>query len=112
MGQNGQAADRIAVSVVYSPAPRQIKSMSLLLEAGASVADALQAAQQQGLDIEGWQVGVWGRKAAPTRRLLDGDRIELYRALQVDPKKARRERFKKQGVGVAGLFSRKKQNSS
>jgi putative ubiquitin-RnfH superfamily antitoxin RatB of RatAB toxin-antitoxin module len=42
------------------------------------------------------------------QRVRDGDRIEIYRPLKVDPKVARRERFRKQGSRSAGLFARKR----
>ena len=38
------------------------------------------------------EVGIWGRACAMTRRLEDGDRVELYRPLMVEPKEARRVR--------------------
>jgi putative ubiquitin-RnfH superfamily antitoxin RatB of RatAB toxin-antitoxin module len=34
--------------------------------------------------------------------------VEVYRELLVDPKVARRERFRKQGSRAAGLFARRK----
>jgi putative ubiquitin-RnfH superfamily antitoxin RatB of RatAB toxin-antitoxin module len=34
--------------------------------------------------------------------------LEFYRALRVDPKVARRERFNKQGSRGAGLFSKRR----
>ena len=60
------------------------------------------------LDISQSVVGVWGRKARPDQSLRDRDRIEIYRALQVDPKVARRERFVKQGARTTGLFAKKR----
>ena len=40
--------------------------------------------------------------------LHDGDRVEIYRRLTVDPKVARRERFTKQGAKKAGLFTKRR----
>ena len=40
--------------------------------------------------------GVWGRLQAPDWLLRNGDRVEVYRALTVDPKEARRLRYKRQ----------------
>jgi putative ubiquitin-RnfH superfamily antitoxin RatB of RatAB toxin-antitoxin module len=40
--------------------------------------------------------------------LHDNDRVEIYRALGIDPKAARRERFTRQGARTAGLFSKKR----
>ncbi len=53
-------------------------------------------------------VGVWGRKASASQVLRERDRIEIYRPLQVDPKVARRERFRKQGARTSGLFAHKR----
>ena len=102
---------RISVTVLYSPAARQVCEWDLSLGAGACVLQALHAS---GLgrfvaDAELGQlpVGIWGRKARLDTLLRHGDRVEVYRPLQVDPKLARRERFRKQGVRAAGLFARR-----
>ncbi|HZY18612.1 MAG TPA: RnfH family protein [Ramlibacter sp.] len=91
------------VTVTHSPAPRQVLEQSLQLPDGATVADALRAC---GLRLpEGAGVGVWGRQADVDHALREGDRVEVYRSLLVDPKVARRERFKRQGARAAGLFA-------
>lgn len=96
------------VEVLVSWEARQVDSLSLELTEGARVAQALTAAQAAGWAIDGLAVSVWGRIAAPDARLREGDRIELTRALRVDPKVARRERFKRQGSRAAGLFARRR----
>ena len=105
----------INITVVYSPAPRQVQEHALTLPSGSSVADALKAAVAQGMlanvsaiDLALLPVGVWGRKAALNAVLQDHDRMEVYRALKVDPKVARRERFVKQGAKKAGLFAQRR----
>jgi putative ubiquitin-RnfH superfamily antitoxin RatB of RatAB toxin-antitoxin module len=91
------------VTVCHSPGPRQVREQVLDLADGATVADALRCC---GLSpAEGEIVGIWGRRAADAQVLRDGDRVELVRPLQVDPKVARRERFRRQGSRAAGLFS-------
>jgi sulfur carrier protein len=40
--------------------------------------------------------------------LQDGDRLEIYRPLKVDPKVARRERFARQGAKTTGLFAKRR----
>ncbi|MDH4061149.1 MAG: RnfH family protein [Aquincola sp.] len=85
----------IAVELVYSAAPRQIERVTLQLCEGATLAEALQASgvlQRHGLAADGLQCGIWGRQAPPSRALRDGDRVEVYRPLEVDPKEARRRR--------------------
>ena len=52
--------------------------------------------------------GIWGRVVEKTTVLQHQDRVEVYRALKVDPKVARRERFAKQGARTTGLFASKR----
>ena len=97
--------------VLYSPAPREVLEWEVVLAPGATVLQALQAsglsAAFPDLDLHEANLGVWGRRARPEQLLRDGDRVEVYRPLKVDPKLARRERFRRQGVRAAGLFARK-----
>jgi putative ubiquitin-RnfH superfamily antitoxin RatB of RatAB toxin-antitoxin module len=58
------------------------------------------------------QPGIWGRKVPWTQLVNANDRIELYRPLKVDPKVARRQRFKRQGKGRTGLFANRKSGSA
>ncbi len=89
----------LRVELVYSPAARQVQRMSLELPSGSCVADALNASgwlTQHGLTSDKLRCGVWGRAQPLDHILRDGDRIELYRPLRVDPKEARRLRYKRQ----------------
>jgi putative ubiquitin-RnfH superfamily antitoxin RatB of RatAB toxin-antitoxin module len=99
------AESLLHVCVTYSPGPRDVREWQLELPAGSTVADALAASGVEASDLT---IGVWGRKAAATQALRDRDRVEIYRPLQVDPKVARRERFRSQGARATGLFARKK----
>jgi uncharacterized protein len=95
------AADHasLRVEVAYSPAPRQVQVVTLDLAAGCSVADALRASgllERHALALEGSRCGIWGRVQPLDGLLRDGDRVELYRPLSVDPKQARRLRYKRQ----------------
>jgi putative ubiquitin-RnfH superfamily antitoxin RatB of RatAB toxin-antitoxin module len=58
------------------------------------------------------QPGIWGKKVPWTQVVQADDRIELYRPLKVDPKVARRQRFKRQGKGRTGLFANRKSGSA
>lgn len=98
------------VTVTYSPGPREVLEWAVDLPEGATVRDAVLAS--------GWQVGrpgeepvdvgIWGRRCTPQQAVREGDRVEVYRPLLVDPKVARRERFRKQGARAAGLFARRR----
>lgn len=90
------AAALITVEVVRCDGPHGFETEPLALPAGASLAQALRASRLcQGLD-ETTEVGVWGRVRARDYALHERDRIELYRPLTVDPKEARRQRYKGQ----------------
>ncbi|MCY7319377.1 MAG: RnfH family protein, partial [Ramlibacter sp.] len=101
----------LSVTVVYSPGPRQLSEWAGKLPHGATVLQALQssAASQviPAFVINAASLGVWGRKAEPGQLLCEGDRVEVYRPLRVDPKVARRERFRAQGARTTGLFANK-----
>ncbi|GIX25266.1 MULTISPECIES: RnfH family protein [Caldimonas] len=89
------------VEVVYAPAPHCVDRVSLDLPEGATVRHALQASgilqRHQGLlDAGGHRVGIWGRLAGLDDALRERDRVEIYRPLKVDPKEARRLRYRQQ----------------
>ena len=102
----------LCVSVVYSPALRQVCEVKLSLAPGSTVLQAVQASGLLNLlaepDPASPVYGVWGRKVSLQQKLLQNDRVEIYRALAVDPKVARRARFAKQGTRSAGLLVKKR----
>lgn len=102
----------LQITVVYSPQPRQVFEVVVSLALGSTLADAVHASGVHALypdtNLLAATVGIWGRKAALRQRLNDGDRVEIYRPLTVDPKVARRERFTKQGAKTAGLFAKRR----
>ena len=97
----------IHVLCCFSPQARQVLEVTLALNSGTTVQQALALLQSQWQwpagQVMAW--GVWGRKVAASHELQQGDRLELYRALKVDPKVARRQRFKRQGAKRSGLFA-------
>lgn len=89
-----RAEPMLHVEVAHGKAPRQVECVAIDLPVGSTVGDALRTC---GLSLQGMLIGVWGRRCDPSQPLRDGDRVELYRALTVDPKEARRLRYKAQG---------------
>ena len=86
------------VSVVYALPDRQIVR-ELELDGPATVRDAL---EQSGLMSEfpeigsaSQPVGVFGGIVPLGKALRHGDRVEIYRPLNVEPKEARRQRSTK-----------------
>lgn len=100
------------VIVMFSPAPREVLEWRVEVPEGAKVRDAVRASgwpeATRGLDVSTLDVGVWGRRCTLDQEVRDGDRVEIYRPLLVDPKVARRERFQKQGARAAGLFAKRR----
>ena len=100
------------VSVVYSPAPRQVREWALSMPSGSSVKQAIAQcgvlAEFAELSLDALSAGIWGKRYSLNHKLKENDRIEIYRPLRVDPKVARRERFTSQGAKRAGLFANKR----
>jgi len=85
----------IRVEVVYATAARQ-ELVALELESGATVVDAIEhsglADKFAEFEVDPSSVGIFSRKVSLDYVLRDGDRVEIYRPLQADPKEARRQR--------------------
>lgn len=88
----------IVVEVVLALPGRQTVRR-VPLPAGSTVEDALAASglAEEFRSLGSGRVGIHG-KAVPGKTLLrDGDRVEIYRPLQADPKDLRRLRAAKKG---------------
>ncbi len=89
-GDTGVAT--IRVEIAFGARPGRVQRATLELPEGATVAQAI--------DRTGWalpagvRIGVWGRLRDPAETLRDRDRVEIYRPLTVDPKEARRMRYR------------------
>jgi putative ubiquitin-RnfH superfamily antitoxin RatB of RatAB toxin-antitoxin module len=81
----------IRVEVVLARRERA-GSVTVRLPAGAVVRDAITAS---GMDADLNAVGVFGKRVAPDTPLADGDRVEIYRPLALDPRERRRQRARK-----------------
>lgn len=103
----------LKVVLVYSAAPRNVREWHLELAPGSTIAQAIGSANllQEFPELKALplQVGIWGKRTDVEQPLADNDRVEIYRPLKVDPKTARRERFNRQGIKRAGLFSSTRQ---
>lgn len=96
-------ADTLQVSVAYSPRAGVVDEVLLKLSRGATLIDAVRASgmleRHADIDLTQARLGIWGRVQPPETRLRERDRVELYRPLTVDPKEARRLRYRKSGKG-------------
>lgn len=85
----------IHVEVVYA-LPQRIWRTELSLPAGSTAAIAVEASRLREripalADVE-LDLGVFSHPCSGARVLRDGDRVEIYRPLLIDPKDARRRR--------------------
>jgi putative ubiquitin-RnfH superfamily antitoxin RatB of RatAB toxin-antitoxin module len=75
---------------VVNARPSAYEQVDLTLPESATVADALSGS---GLSLEGIDgYAIFGQCVGTDTQLRDGDRLELLRPLQADPKEARRRR--------------------
>lgn len=88
------------VEVVYALAAAHDATV-VELPQGATVRDAIAAsgvaARHPGMDLS--QLGIFGRRVGVEAPLADGDRVEIYRPLRLEPKDARRERARRRAAG-------------
>ncbi|MDT8999202.1 RnfH family protein [Paucibacter sp. APW11] len=98
------ASAEISVELVWSPRRGDVRRCVLSLPLGATIESALRGCGEFGasneLPLEQLRIGVWGRQQALHHALRDRDRIEVYRALTVDPKEARRQRYRATGTRI------------
>ena len=74
--------------------PRRHEAVVVELPEGATVAQAVEkAGLAGGAEVTGY--AIFGINAEATTLLREGDRVELLRALRIDPKEARRRRASK-----------------
>ncbi|GLQ90987.1 RnfH family protein [Dyella flagellata] len=88
-------AERIRVEVVCAMPERQLLRQ-VSLPAGSSVLQAVEQSgileEMPGLVFDPAHLGIFSRRVAADETLQDGDRVEIYRPLALDPKDARRRR--------------------
>jgi putative ubiquitin-RnfH superfamily antitoxin RatB of RatAB toxin-antitoxin module len=98
------------IELAYASAPRKVNTLALDVPEICTVDQALAASGwlRDFPELASASAGIWNLKAARHTLLREGDRVEFYRELRVDPKVARRERFVGQGSRGTGLFSRRR----
>ena len=82
---------RVEVAVAW---PELQVVVSVSLAESSTIADAIDASGLRDrfpdLEISSERLGVFADRRTPHHVLRDGDRVEIYRPLKVDPKVARR----------------------
>jgi putative ubiquitin-RnfH superfamily antitoxin RatB of RatAB toxin-antitoxin module len=83
----------LRVEVIYA-LPAGEDAVTLTLPAGATAGEAVRASglleKHPGLGAQ--KIGIYGKVVDPGATLSDGDRVEIYLPLLLDPKEARRRR--------------------
>ena len=106
-GRTPAGAARKRCTVAFATRERQYL-WSVELPAGACIADALDAARSLAaaerpageIPWDSAPVGVFGELRSRNDECADGDRIELYRPLEHDPRERRRERVQRERRGA------------
>ncbi|ALV07818.1 RnfH family protein [Roseateles depolymerans] len=93
-----ETAGSLAVEVLWSPERGQWRRMTLSLPEGSTVVEALRASQWfDEAALRTLKTGIWSKLRPLDTPLRQGDRVEVYRPLTVDPKEARRQRYQATG---------------
>ena len=89
----GNSGESLRIEVVFALPGRQ-ELVTVTVNEGATVEDAIARSSLRASfpdwDLENCAVGIWGRPVGREQALQDGDRVELYRTLKIDPREARR----------------------
>jgi putative ubiquitin-RnfH superfamily antitoxin RatB of RatAB toxin-antitoxin module len=92
--QVSQLTGTVDVEVVFATLSKQVL-IGLEVPAGATVAEVIAASGIErrfpDVPVRNLAVGIWGRLVERDRRIRPGDRVEIYRQLQIEPREARRQ---------------------
>ena len=88
-------AEELSVEIVLAIPERQVL-LPLTVSDGATVADVITASgiasRFPEFNVQEMPTGIWGKPVSPDIKVKNGDRVELYRRLEIDPREARRQR--------------------
>ncbi|MGL5741820.1 MAG: RnfH family protein [Legionella sp.] len=84
----------VKVELVYVALDKTTVHMNLTLQPGATVFYALSASGIHATlpETRGLAVGIYAKQVSLEHVLKEGDRIEIYRPLVLDPKETRRQK--------------------
>ena len=91
---SADAGTDIGIEVVYAEPARQ-ELIALIVPRGTTAGEALSRSGLQArfphVAFDSCALGVWGKPVDRQQQLRDGDRLEVYRPLAMDPREARRQ---------------------
>ena len=84
----------VKIELVYVAKDKSVFHIKMELQKGATVAQALSESGIHRLhpETKDLSVGIYAKSVSLDTLLKDGDRIEIYRPLTLDPKETRRQR--------------------
>ena len=95
----------VRVQVCYA-LPAETFVAELSLPQGVTLMQAVEASgvlkRHPAIDLGAQKLGIFGKLRPADTVLRDGDRVEIYRPLQADPKETRRRRAKHRQAAAAG----------
>ena len=90
----------IKIEVVYAHT-QDVELIPLDVKIGTTAMEAIELSgiksKYPSIDFTVNKIGIFGRQCQGDTMLNEGDRVEIYRPLLTDPKKARRRRASAQG---------------
>lgn len=89
----------LEIEIVYGLPDKQVLKTMRVAEGTTVRAAALQSGLDsifEDLSLHSAPLGIFGKAVKDDTPLRDGDRIEVYRPLLIDPKEARRKRVQNQ----------------
>lgn len=88
-------SDLINITVVIDADTDFCEEVAWQVPTGTGVMNALELFvidKQLDIDLAGRKIGIFGLAVPADKCLADGDRVEVYQPLKIDPKQARRLR--------------------
>lgn len=84
----------LQIEVAYvTPTVQNIANIAV--DAGCTIRQAILSSKLLDGDIDALIVGIFGKRRSLDYELQNGDRVEIYSPLLIDPKQARRDRAKR-----------------
>jgi putative ubiquitin-RnfH superfamily antitoxin RatB of RatAB toxin-antitoxin module len=82
------------IEVVYVTAEQQTVHLAVALQPGATVAEVLNASgiHESHPETRNMPVGIYAKQVTADTVLKEGDRVEIYRPLALDPMEKRRQK--------------------
>ena len=96
MAVASKSGGNVTIEVAYAASEREQAVVLFDIPAGSTVEHAIRASgilhRFSHIDLSADAVGIFGQRASLQDTVSNGDRVEIYRPLVVDPKQARRRR--------------------